>query len=182
MADQTPTKTANRHFDVLLDEITLQKRVTELAERLADRMTGDWTAVTILLGASPFTTDLMRALSRLNVHPMLDGLWLESYRDARESSGRVVVRADLSRSVEGRGVLLIDDVYDTGRTLAFAKQHMLTKGAREVMTCVLARKPGASGESLDAWAFEAPSRYLVGYGMDDAGLYRGLPFLGAIPE
>lgn len=168
-------------FDVLLDETELQARVAKLAKDLAPRLTGDWTAVTILLGASPFTTDLMRHLSTHHVHPMLDAVWLESYRDERESSGRVLVRADLSRNIKGRGVLLVDDVFDTGRTLAFAKQHLLQKGAREVLTCVLARKPQAPAEGLDAYAYDAPDRYLVGYGMDDAGLYRGLPYLGAVP-
>ncbi len=171
---------AGTDFDVLLDESTLQGRIRDLAQTLAPRMTGDWTAVSILLGATPFTTDLMRHLSAFDVHPMLDALWLESYRDERTSSGRVVVRADLSRNVSGRGVLLIDDVYDTGRTLAFARKHLLSKGATEVITCVLARKPKAPSEGLDAWAYDAPDRFLVGYGMDDAGLYRGLPYLGAI--
>ncbi len=167
-------------FDVLLDEDELQARVRKLAESLAPRLQGDWTAVTILLGATPFTTDLMRYLSDLDVNPMMDALWLESYRDERESSGRVVVRADLSRRISGRGVLLIDDVFDTGRTLAFAKKHLLTKGAREVLTCVLARKPSSPTEGVDAFAYDAPERFLVGYGMDDAGLFRGLPYLGAV--
>ena len=171
---------SDAQFDILLDEDTLQTRVRELAKTLAPKMTGDWTAVTILLGATPFTTDLMRYLAMEDVHPMMDALWLESYRNERESSGRVVVRADLSRSVSGRGVLLIDDVYDTGRTLQFARQHLLTKGAREVITCVLARKPDAPRQGVDAWAYDAPDRFLVGYGMDDAGLYRGLPYLGAV--
>lgn len=167
-------------FDILLSEDALQARVRDLAGELAPRLQGDWTAVTILLGATPFTTDLMRYLSAHDINPMLDALWLESYRDERESSGRVVVRADLSRNVTGRGVLLIDDVYDTGRTLAFARKHLLTKGAREVITCVFARKPSSPADGIDAWAYEAPDRFLVGYGMDDAGLYRGLPYLGAI--
>ena len=171
---------ADLDFDVLLDEASLQARVHMLAESLAPRMTGEWTAVTVLLGATPFTTDLMRHLTKFGVHPMLDALWLESYRDERESSGRVVVRADLSRNVKGRGVLLIDDVYDTGKTLAFARSHLLSKGAREVVTCVLARKPKAPREGIDAWAYDAPDRFLVGYGMDDAGIYRGLPYLGAV--
>ena len=157
-------------------------RIEDLAKRLAPRLDGEWTAINILIGATPFTSDLMKALARLDVHPVLDALWLESYRDARESSGRVVVRADIARQVKGRGVLLIDDVFDTGRTLAFARQHMLSKGAREVITCALARKPWApEGEgNVDFHAFDAPGRFLVGYGMDDAGLYRGLPYIGAL--
>ncbi|MFN7164638.1 MAG: phosphoribosyltransferase [Hyphomonas sp.] len=169
-------------IDVVLSEADLMARVDDLADRLAPRLTGDWTAVSILIGATPFTSDLMKALARRDVHPVLDVLWLESYRDARESSGRVVVRADVSRPVEGRGMLLIDDVFDTGRTLDFAKQHLIAKGAREVLTVALTQKPWAPrGEhGVDFCAFDAPGRFLVGYGMDDAGLYRGLPYIGAL--
>lgn len=169
-------------IDIVLSEAELMKRVDMLAERLAPQLTGEWTAVTILIGATPFTTDLLKALARRDIHPVLDALWLESYRDARESAGRVVVRADLSRPIKDRGVLLLDDVFDTGRTLAFAKAHLLAKGAREVITCALARKPWApKGEAnVDIHAFDAPGRFLVGYGMDDAGKYRGLPYIGAL--
>ena len=169
-------------IDVVLSEADLMACVDALADRLAPRLTGDWTAVSILIGATPFTSDLMKALSRRGVHPMLDVLWLESYHDERKSSGRVVVRADVSRKVDGRGIVLIDDVFDTGRTLDFAKQHLLAKGAREVLTVALTQKPWAPrGEAgVDYCAFDAPGRFLVGYGMDDAGLYRGLPYIGAL--
>jgi len=180
---QSPTPQAPMpKIDVILSEADLMARIDELADRLVPRLTGEWTAVSILIGATPFTTDLMKALARRDIHPMLDVLWLESYRDARESSGRVVVRADVSRTVEGRGMLLIDDVFDTGRTLDFAKHHLLAKGAREVVTVALTQKPWAPrGEhGVDYCAFDAPGRYLVGYGMDDAGLYRGLPYIGAL--
>ncbi|MGA1342040.1 MAG: phosphoribosyltransferase [Hyphomonas sp.] len=171
------------NIEVVLSEADLMARVDDLAERLVPRLSqGDWTAVSILIGATPFTSDLMKALARRGLHPVLDVLWLESYRDARESSGRVVVRADVSRSVEGRGMLLIDDVFDTGRTLEFAKHHLMAKGAREVITIALTRKPWAprGAEGVDFCAFDAPGRFLVGYGMDDAGLYRGLPYIGAL--
>ena len=169
-------------IDTVLSESELMARIDDLAARLAPRLTGDWSAINILIGATPFTSDLMKALARLDIHPVLDALWLESYRDARESSGRVVVRADIARQVRDRGVLIIDDVFDTGRTLAFARKHLLAKGAREVITCALARKPWApeGDEDVDFHAFDAPPRYLVGYVMDDAGRYRGLPFIGAL--
>ncbi|NQY96474.1 MAG: hypoxanthine phosphoribosyltransferase [Henriciella sp.] len=169
-------------IDIVLSESDLMARIDDLAARLAPRLTGEWSAINILIGATPFTSDLMKALARLDIHPVLDALWLESYRDARESTGRVVVRADIARQVKGRGVLIIDDVFDTGRTLAFARKHLLAKGAREVITCALARKPWApeGEENVDFHAFDAPPRYLVGYGMDDAGLYRGLPYIGAL--
>lgn len=171
-------------LDIVVGESELQSLIDGLAENLAGPMqTGSWTLVSILIGATPFTTDLMRALSRRSIHPVMDVIWLESYRDARESSGRVVVRADISRPLQGQSVLLVDDVFDTGRTLAFAKAHLLAKGADRVLTCCLTQKPSAprGEDGVDFCAFDSPARYLVGYGMDDAGRYRGLPYIGAIP-
>ncbi len=164
----------------VMSEQELTAHIDKLAGRLAEQMQGPWTIVSILIGAMPFTTDLMKALARLDVHPGLDALWLESYRDARESSGRVVVRADLSRPVTGRHVLIVDDVYDSGRTLSFARAHLLAKGALGVATCALARKPSAPAGGVDYYAFEAPDRFLVGYGMDESGRFRGLPYIGAL--
>lgn len=168
-------------ISTVLSEAELMAVIDELADQIAPAMqTGDWTAISILIGATPFTTDLLKALARRGVHPILDVLWLESYKDARESSGRVSVRADLSRTLKGRNALLIDDVFDTGRTLAFAKAHLEAKGAEKVFTCCLTKKPWAPSEGLDFCAFEAPPKFLVGYGMDDAGYYRGLPFIGSV--
>jgi hypoxanthine phosphoribosyltransferase len=165
----------------VLTAVEIGERIERLADRLAPRLaSGRWTAVVILLGATPFAADLLRALSVRGIDVGFDALWLESYHGARESSGRVVVRADISRPVADRGVLIIDDVFDSGRTIAFARAHLLAKGASEVLTCVFARKPNAVGEGLDDWAFDAPSRFLVGYGMDDAGQWRSLPYLGAV--
>lgn len=169
------------NVDVLLTAAEVDARVGALADRLVPRLKArPWTGVVTLLGATPFAADLMRALLRRGVDLGFDALWLESYHDERVSSGRIVVRADISRSVEGRGVLLIDDVFDSGRTIAFARHHLEAKGAAEILTCVFARKPEAAVEGLDAWAWDAPPRFLVGYGMDDAGMMRGLPFVGAV--
>ncbi|MDZ4761341.1 MAG: phosphoribosyltransferase family protein [Alphaproteobacteria bacterium] len=170
-------------FDTLLTPEGIAARIEDLAGRLAPRLRGrPWTAVVILLGATPFAADLLRALARRGIDIGFDALWLESYRDERESSGRIVVRADLSRSVHDIGVLILDDVFDSGRTIHFARAHLMAKGAGEVVTAVFARKPEAVSEGLDDWAYNAPSRYLVGYGMDDAGRWRGLPYLGAVRE
>jgi hypoxanthine phosphoribosyltransferase len=169
-------------FDILLTPGEISGRIDALADRLAPRLTGrPWTAVAILLGAAPFAADLLRALTVRGIDAGFDALWLESYLDRRETSGRVVVRADISRSVMGRGVLILDDVFDTGRTLQFARAHLMNKGAEDVLTAVFALKPGAGPQGIDDWAYEAPDRFLVGYGMDDAGSWRGLPYLGAVP-
>jgi hypoxanthine phosphoribosyltransferase len=128
----------------------------------------------------PFTADLMRAIETRGRHPIYDSLWLESYRDARESSGKVVVRADISRSVEGCSVLIVDDVFDSGRTIAYARSHLMAKGATQTLACAFVRKPQALGEAIDAIGWDAPADFLVGYGMDDQGRYRGLPYIAAI--
>jgi hypoxanthine phosphoribosyltransferase len=167
--------------DILIDAETIAARITQLADDVIARgLDDDWAVVALLMGAMPFSADLMRALSERGTHPRLDCLWLESYRDARESSGRVVVRADVSRSVEGRGVLILDEVFDSGRTIAFARAHLAAKGASRTLACALVRKPAALGEPIDLIGFDAPDRFLIGYGMDDSGRYRGLPYVAAL--
>lgn len=139
-----------------------------------------WTVVALLQGAIPFAADLMRALELRGRHPIYDSLWLESYRDARESSGKVVVRADISRPIDGRPALIIDDVFDSGRTIAYARAHLMAKGAARTLACAFVRKPQAQGEPIEFIGWDAPDDFLVGYGMDDAGRYRGLPYIAAI--
>src|SRR5690606_34293864 len=118
-------------IETLLTPADIAARIDMLADRLAPKLrTGDWTAVVVLLGATPFAADLMRALAVRGIDVGFDAIWLESYRDARESSGRVMVRADISRTVTDRGVILVDDVFDSGLTMAFARAHLLAKGAR----------------------------------------------------
>ena len=97
-----------------------------------------------------------------------------------DDGGRAVVRADISRKVEGRKVLILDDVFDSGRTIAFAKAHLAAKGATEVRACAFIRKPAAGDAPIEHVGLDCPDRYLIGYGMDDAGRYRGLPYVGAL--
>lgn len=167
-------------MDVFYTEEAIAARVSELAKAIAPSIDESWTVVALLQGAMPFAVDMMRALAREGRHPILDSLWLESYRDARESSGKVVVRVDISRPIEGRNVLILDDVFDSGRTIAFARAHMLAKGAEKTIAAAMIRKPPAMNEPIDHVGFDAPNRFLVGYGMDDAGRYRGLPYIAAL--
>ncbi len=164
----------------LISAQAVQDRVAALAQDLAPLVDENWSLIVLLQGAMPFAVDLQRALARLDRHPVQDCLWLESYRDGRASSGRVVVRADLSRSLEGRAALILDDVFDTGRTIAFARAHLLAKGAISTRACALVRKPASGTQDIEHFGFEAEDRFLVGYGMDDAGRYRGLPFIAAL--
>jgi hypoxanthine phosphoribosyltransferase len=167
---------------VLLSAAAVSEQVARLAAEIAPRTTDDTVAVALLTGGLWFAADLTRALAAQGRHVKFDALWMTSYGDARTSSGRCEVRAGPQRPVEGRQVLLIDDVFDSGLSLREAIRVMREAGAAEVLSAVLARKPWPEprGAEPDFVGWEAPPRYLVGYGMDDAGAWRGLPYVGAV--
>ena len=160
----------------------MNARVADLAAQLAPRLADDVVAVCLLTGGLWFASDMTRALARLGRHVAFDALWLASYGDDRSSRGRCQVRADLQRPMAGRQALVLDDVVDTGLSLSEAARLVRDAGAREVITCVFARKPWPTPRALepDLAAWDAPPRYLVGYGMDAAGKMRGLPYIAAI--
>ncbi len=166
----------------LLSEQEVAERVQAVADAIAPRIDDDTVAVCLLIGGLWFAADLMRALARRGRHPLFDALWLSSYADARSSSGRIEVRAPLQWPVAGRQVLLIDDVLDTGLSLDAAGKMLAEAGAAEVLTAVFARKPWPTPRAVtpDFVAWDAPARFLVGYGMDDAGRLRGLAGVAAM--
>ncbi len=163
---------------LLLSEAEIAQRVDALAAQIAPRITDQTAAVCLLTGGIWFAADLMRALSRHGRDPLFDALWLSSYGDLRHSSSEVIIRAGLQRPVDGRQVLLIDDVLDSGLSLEAAAKLARDAGATEVLSAVFARKPWDQGErphAPDFVCWEAPARFLIGYGMDDGGHLRGLP-------
>lgn len=165
----------------LHSEETVRARIDALALEIAAAMPRDFLMAPVLTGAFIIAADLIRALNRLGVDPDVDFVQLSSYGGARASSGVVKLLKDFSVSLEGRHVLIVDDVLDTGRSLHFAKRMALDLGAADVKVCVLVRK--ATGRSADIDAefvgFEAGADdFILGYGMDDDGRKRGLPFIG----
>lgn len=171
MAEAPPSPT------VLLPEIEVARVVADLAARVAHHVDDETVAVVLLTGGLWFAADLTRALSRLGRNVRFDALWLASYGDDTESRGSIDVRAPLQRPVTGRKVLILDDVFDTGLSLAEAVRITREAGAAEVLTCVFARKPWPlpRAPEPDFVGWEAPNRFLVGYGLDHAGGLRGLP-------
>lgn len=169
-------------LSVLLTEDEVRERVDRLAAEIAPRVDDDTVLVCLLKGGIWFAADLTRALARLGRMVRFDALWLASYGDGRESGGECVVRAPLQRPVEGRRVLIVDDVFDTGLSLRESVRIAREGGAREVLTAVFARKPWPEPRvpEPDFVAWEAPARYLVGYGLDTAGRMRGFPGIGAL--
>ncbi|MGA9658818.1 MAG: phosphoribosyltransferase family protein [Asticcacaulis sp.] len=171
--------------DILLSEAEVQGRVEALADLLTDYIRPDCVGICLLTGGIWFAADLSRALNRAGRDIAFDALWLSSYADGRES-GAMLIRAPLQRSVAGRQVLIMDDVLDTGASLKIACDIAYEAGAEQVLTAVFARKPdpmknGQRREiEADFTAWEAPDRYLVGYGLDDGGRYRALPYIGTL--
>ena len=176
MADTLPVP------EILLSEAEIAERVDRMAAEIAPRVSDDTVAVCLLTGGIWFAADLTRALARHGRLVRFEALWLASYGDEQQSKGRVEIRADTQRDLTGRQVLLLDDVFDTGLTMAFAAEHLKTRGASGVLTAVFARKPWPEPRALtpDFVGWEAPGRYLVGYGLDSAGRMRGLPGIGAL--
>ena len=167
---------------VLISEAGVAERVEALADIIAPRIDDETVVVCLLTGGLWFCADLTRALSRAGRNVAFDALWLASYGDARASLGRCEVRADLQRPLAGRTALVVDDVFDTGLSLSEAARLVRDAGAGKVLTCVFARKPWPTQRAIepDFVAWEAPGRFLVGYGMDVAGQMRGLPYIGAM--
>jgi len=168
-------------LEVLLSAEEVSRRVEELADRLAPRIGDDCVGVCLLLGGLWFAADLTRALARRGKRLAYDALWLSSYGQGRESAGACEVLAGPQRSLSGRQVLIMDDVADTGISLRLAAEIAQAAGAVEVVTAVFARKPSPSARDIepDDFAWDAPARFLIGYGMDVGGRYRDLPFVAA---
>ena len=174
MSDPEPT--------VLISEAEVARRIEAISDLIAPRIDDETVVVCLLTGGLWFAADLTRALARRGRMVRFDALWLASYQDERKSSGRCEVRADLQRPIAGRKALVVDDVFDTGLSLSEAARLVRDSGAGEVMTAVFARKPWPTRRAIepDFVAWEAPGRFLVGYGMDVAGQMRGLPYIGAM--
>lgn len=169
-------------IDVLFDEHRIAERVKEVSREIAARMPDEFLVVVVLKGSFVFAADLLRALHRAGSRPLVDFVTLSSYGSATESSGTVTLTRDLSEEVKGRTVLIVDDILDTGRTLAYAADLMTARGAAAVHTCVLLDKHEKREVEMEAdfVGFRVGDRYVVGYGIDLANYFRGLPFVGAI--
>ncbi len=174
----------NKHLQVetLFDAKTIRQRVESLAVEIAPRLNADALVVGVLQGAFVFTADLIRALSVAGAQVNVDFLRLSSYGTATASSGRVQVRMDCQASLQGRQVLIVDTVLDSGTTLAFAQTHLRQKKVGELLSCVLLDKTECRQQPVDVdfIGFTIPNHFVVGYGVDAADQFRELPFIGHV--
>ena len=167
---------------VLFNEETIAERNLSLAKEIAQAKPQNLLVVAILKGSFMFAADLLRDLHRVGLEPHVEFFHLSSYRDGMVSSGAVTILRDIESSVRDRDVLLVDDILESGRTLAFAKDLLTARGARRVLVCALLQKPGKREVPLEAdyVGFVCPDVFVVGYGMDVAHAYRELPFIGHV--
>ncbi len=174
----------DRGVEVLFSAAEIRERVQMLADDIAARQTGDLLVIAILKGSFIFAGDLIRAMHDAGLSPEVEFLFLASYHGKTTSQGRVEVLRDIDSTVAGRDVLIIDDILESGRTLAFAKGLMKGRGARSVATCVLLDKPvpRAADIAADYVGFTCPEVFVVGYGMDLDHRYRELPYIGRVLE
>jgi hypoxanthine phosphoribosyltransferase len=173
-----------RRVRVLIDSGAIAARNRELAEAIAEHKPDRLLVLAILKGSFVFAADLIRALHHAGLEPEVEFISLSSYGEETASTGLVRILRDVEGDVAGRDVLLVDDILESGRTLAYAKSLMLERGARRVLTCVLLEKPGKRAVSIDAdfTGFACPDVFVVGYGMDVAHAYRQLPFVGVVED
>lgn len=169
-------------IDVLFSESEIADRVETLAGEISRARIGELLIVVILKGSFVFAADLIRALDRAGVKPQVDFLTLSSYGAGTSSSGVVKLTRDLSEDVAGRHILIVDDILESGRTLAAARDMMLERGAASVMTCLLLDKAEKRELPIEAdfKGFVIGDRFVVGYGLDLAHRFRGLPYIGVV--
>jgi hypoxanthine phosphoribosyltransferase len=171
-----------RRIRVLYDEAAIAARNETLAQEIKAAGTRDLLVVAILKGSFMFAADLIRAMHRAGLSPQVEFVHLSSYRDAMISSGQVEILRDVQSDVRGRDVLLVDDILESGRTLAFAKDLLAARGAKRVLSAVLLEKPDKRAVQIkaDFVGFHCPDYFVVGYGMDVAHSWRQLPFVGVV--
>ena len=170
--------------DVLITDQQIQAKVGELGQQLSSDYAGQQlTLVSVLKGSLPFMADLMRAIE---VPVQIDLMEVSSYGGATtETSGLVRILKDLSSSIEGRDVLIVEDIIDTGLTLNYLLRYLRGKNPRSLRICALLDKPARRLVEIpiDYLGFTIPDQFVIGYGLDYNEFYRNLPFIGVLrPE
>jgi hypoxanthine phosphoribosyltransferase len=167
----------------LLTSEQIQQRVHTLIDEIAqDCEAENLVMLGILRGSFIFLADLVRGFSQHNLHPRVDFIILSSYGAGTESSGTVRITHDTNEDLTGADVVIVDDILDSGRTLSFAKELFLKRGARSVRTCVLLDKKTNRAVDMDAdyAGFPVGDVFVVGYGLDYDNRYRELPYIATV--
>ena len=170
--------------EVLISEEQIKARIRELGEELtAEYADKNPVVVGVLKGVVVFYADMIR---QLKCPCQLDFMWISSYAGT-SSTGTMQVKKDISADIEGRHVLILEDIYDTGNSLNFTYQHLMSKNPASLKICTLLDKPERRNPAVtlqpDYTGFVIPNEFVVGFGMDFNEQYRNLPYIGILkPE
>ncbi len=166
---------------VLIDQESLNKRTAEMAAQIeADYSEAeDLLLICVLKGGYVFLSDLSRALKRPH---SLDFMGVSSYGSGTTSSGAVQIIMDLKQPLQGRHVLIVEDIIDSGHTLSYLRQNLLARQPASLKICSLLNKPSRreANVPVDYIGFDIPDEFVVGYGLDFDELYRNLPFIAVL--
>jgi hypoxanthine phosphoribosyltransferase len=167
--------------EILVSNEQLQKRITELGKEITRDYRGEEVLlICILRGGVLFLTDLMR---QIDLHLSVDFMAVSSYgTGARESTGNVRITLDLNTSLEGKNVILVEDIVDSGRTIASVLEILTTRHPKSLVVCTLLDKAERREEDvpLKYTGFIIPNKFVFGYGLDIDEYYRNLPFIGVV--
>ena len=168
---------------VLYNEEQIRKRVEEMGEELYDRYHDkNPMFVGVLSGCFVFMADLLRASQ---MKSQLEFIAVSSYKNGTKSTGVVQITRDLQCDITGRNLIVVEDILDSGNTLAYLKEYLLNRGAASVGIVTLLDKPSRRQKAIyaDVVGFEVPDEFVVGYGLDYAQQYRNVPYIGVLkPE
>lgn len=181
MSEMRAPDLVNDVDEVLFTREQIAAKVSELGSQLSQAYSGrPLTLVSVLKGSLPFMADLMRAMT---IPVQIDLMEVSSYGGAvTETSGLVRILKDLSSSIEGKDVLIVEDIIDTGLTLNYLLRYLRGKNPRSLAVCALLDKPARRLVEIDIayTGFTIPDRFVVGYGLDYGEVYRNLPFIGVL--
>lgn len=173
--------TMTERLVTMLSQEQIAARVKELAKQIdKDYADKPLVLVVVLKGSFVFAADLCRAVSGTNLR--IEFLGVRSYGEGTETSGVVQITQDLSKPIAGEDVLIVEDIVDTGLTIAHLMDLFRTRGPRSVRVCALLHKPARArvSVSIDYLGFTIEDKFVVGYGLDFAEKYRNLPYIGVV--
>ncbi len=177
------TEFSNPNLEVLYSEQQIRDRIAELGRQItADYRGKELVLVSVLKGSCVFLADLMRAI---DLQLRIDFMSVSSYKDGTKSTGDVEILKDLSNSIRGKDVLVVEDIIDTGLTLSRLLDILGTRGASSLKLASFLDKPEPRIKKevrIDYTGFVIPNKFVVGYGLDAAGRYRNLPFIAVVKD
>jgi hypoxanthine phosphoribosyltransferase len=170
-----------KDIEVLFSAEDIARRNLELAKEISAHEYKDLLVISILKGSFIFAADLIRAMHEMGAAPEVEFMFISSYGTGT-TSGEVRVLRDIDNDVADRDVLLVDDILESGKTLKFTRDLLLSRGARSVSLAVLLDKTMRRQIDLNAdyVGFNCPDNFVVGYGMDVAHAFRELPYVGIV--